>query len=111
MPIRMSTRALVEGRDDLLLLLGRAEARDVVDGEGVVLQPLGEVAVVLLGEDRRRREDQHLPAVVGGLERRAQRDLGLAVADVAADQAVHRLRRSMSALTTSIASRWSAVSV
>ena len=84
--------ALVEGRDDLALLLGRAEAADVVDGERVVLQALGERAVVLLGEDRRRREHEHLLAVVGGLERRAQRDLGLAVADVAADQAVHRRR-------------------
>src|ERR1019366_10735166 len=44
------------------------------------------------GEDRRRGEQQDLLAVGGCLECRAQRDLGLAVADVAADQAVHRAR-------------------
>ena len=47
---------------------------------------------MLLGEDRRRHQDHHLLAVLHGLERRAQRHLGLAVADVAADQAVHRPR-------------------
>ena len=65
----------------------------MVDGERVVLEALGERAGVLLGEDRRRGEHQHLLAVGRGLERGAQRDLGLAVADVAADQAVHRARR------------------
>ena len=37
-------------------------------------------------------QEHHLPAVLGGLEGRAQRHLGLAVAHVAADQAVHRAR-------------------
>ena len=64
----------------------------MVDRERVVLEALGERAEVLLGEDRRGREDEHLLAVVGGLERGAQGDLRLAVAHVAADQAVHRLR-------------------
>ena len=41
----------------------------------------------------------------------AQRDLGLAEADVAADQAVHRLAAStMSWITAWIAARWSGVS-
>ena len=46
--------------------------------------------MVLGGEDRRRDEDRDLLAVLGRLERGAQRDLGLAVADVADDQPVHR---------------------
>ena len=72
-------------------LVGRgAEARDVLDRERVVAQALGEGAEVLLGEDRGRHEHQHLLAGVGGLEGGAQRDLRLAVADVAADQPVHR---------------------
>ena len=76
------------------LLLGRgAEARDVLDRHRVVLEPLGERAVVLLGEDRRRHQQHHLLAVLHRLERGPQRDLGLAVADVAADQPVHRPRR------------------
>ena len=82
--------ALGEALDRLALLGGRAEAADVLDRERVVAQALGERAEVLLGEDRRRHQHQHLLAGVGGLERRAQRDLGLAVADVAADQPVHR---------------------
>ena len=84
--------ALAEALDRLALLGGAAEARDVLDRERVVGEALAEGAVVLLGEDRRRREHEHLLAVGGGLERGAQRDLGLAVADVAADQPVHRPR-------------------
>ena len=49
---------------------------------------------MLLREDRGRRQHQRLLAVARGLERRAQRHLGLAVADVAADQAVHRRART-----------------
>ena len=82
--------AFVEPRDRFTLLGGAAEAADVVDGEGVVLQPLGERPVVLLGEDGRGREEEDLLAVGRRLERRAQRDLGLPVADVAADEPVHR---------------------
>ena len=47
---------------------------------------------MLLGEDRGGHQEHDLLAVVRGLERRAERDLGLAVAHVAADQAVHRAR-------------------
>ena len=50
-------------------------------------------AFLLLGEDRGGREHQHLLALAGGLEGGAQRHLGLAEADVAADQPVHRLAR------------------
>ena len=85
--------ALGEAGDRVLLLGGRAEARDVLDRHRVVLEALGEGAVVLLGQDRRRRQHHHLLAVLGGLEGGAQRHLGLAVADVAADEAVHRPRR------------------
>ena len=52
--------------------------------------PLGERVEVLLGQQRRRHQHGHLLAVLHRLERRAHRDLGLAVADVAADQPVHR---------------------
>ena len=84
---------LGEALDRRFLLGRRAEARDVLERERVVGQALGERPVVLLGEDRRRHQHQHLLALVGRLERRPQRDLGLAVADVAADQPVHRPRR------------------
>ena len=48
---------------------------------------------VLLDEHGRRREHARLLAALDAAEDRAQRDLGLAVADVAADQAIHRARR------------------
>src|ERR1019366_9691956 len=83
---------VVEARERLTLLGGAAKARDMVDGERVVRESLAEGAEMLQGEDRRRGEQQDLLAVGGCLECRAQRDLGLAVADVAADQAVHRAR-------------------
>ena len=85
--------ALREALDRRFLLGRGAKPRDVLERERIVRQPLGERAVVLLGEDRRRHQHQHLLALVRGLERRAQRHLGLAVADVAADQPVHRLGR------------------
>ena len=46
---------------------------------------------MLLGEQRGRHQHRDLLAVGDRDERGAQRDLGLAEADVAADQAVHRL--------------------
>ena len=77
-----------------LLRLGRlAEARDHLDVEREVAEALAERVPVLLGEDRRRAEHEHLPAVDGDGERGAHRDLGLAEADVAADEPVHRPRR------------------
>ena len=91
--MRMSTLPVGEALDRLSLLGLRAEARDVLDRDRIVLEALGERAVVLLGEDRRRHEQHHLLAVLDRLERGPERDLGLAVADVAADQAVHRARR------------------
>jgi hypothetical protein len=45
---------------------------------------------VLLGQDRGRSQQRGLLAVEHALERRSHRDLGLAVADVAAQQPVHR---------------------
>ena len=74
-----------------LLDLGRlAQARDHLHVEGRVGEALAEAAEVLLGQDRRRDQHHHLLAVDGSLVGRPQRDLRLAVADVAADEAVHR---------------------
>src|SRR5215213_7353161 len=79
--------------DDLLLLPGAAEAGDHLDSHGKVAIALAERVPVLLGEHRRRDEHQRLLAVDGHRERRAHRHLGLAEADVAADEAIHRPRR------------------
>ncbi len=67
------------------------EAVDRLDGEGELGHARSEVAMVLFGQDGGGHQHGHLLARVDGLERRADGDLGLAVADVAADQAIHRL--------------------
>ena len=91
-PITTSTEPV----GDLSLHLGRLgvglepRERRHLDRERRVA--LGERAEVLLHEQRRRHEHRDLLAVLHGLERRAHGDLGLAVADVAADQPVHRHR-------------------
>ena len=54
--------------------------------------PLGERREVLGDQQRGRHQHGDLLAVLDRLERRAHGDLGLAVADVAADQPVHRDR-------------------
>ena len=85
--------ALREVGEHLLHLLGAPEARDHLDADREVAVALAEGVPVLLREDRRRREHQRLPAVDGDRERGADGDLGLAEADVAADEPVHRARR------------------
>ena len=69
---------------------GGHEPRQQPDLDRKGREPLRERGVVLRGEDGRRDEDRDLLAVLDRLERGAQRDLGLAVADVADDQPVHR---------------------
>ena len=85
-------RAVGDAFQRRLHFLGGAEARQL----GHLHRPLAEAVdqglVMLLGQQRGRRQDRHLLAAVHGDERRAQRDLGLAEADVAAHQAVHRPR-------------------
>ncbi len=73
------------------LLLGRgieARHRPYVHGKRGI--PLGEHLEMLLDEQCRRDENGDLFTVLHRLERRPYRDLGLAVADVAADDPVHR---------------------
>ena len=62
------------------------------DGHRELREPLGEGLEVLVGQQRRRHQDGDLLAVLHRLERRPDRDLGLPVADVAADDPVHRDR-------------------
>ncbi len=82
--------ALLVALEHVTGLGGGAQPRDHLDSERGVGEALAEGAEVLLGEDRGRHQHHHLGAVGGRLVRGAQRDLGLAVADVAADQPVHR---------------------
>ena len=109
-PIRMSTPPVfVRLRTSLTSDLGRNRlTASTVNGNSAILAEKLRwccSARIVVGH-------QHgdLLAGVDRLERGADGDLGLAVADVAADQAVHRLGLAMSSLTDSIAESWSGVS-
>ena len=79
--------------DDLILFGFAAEPADHVDRHRKSGEPLGQRLLVLKREHGRRREKRHLLSVHHRLERGAHRHFGLAVADVAAQQAIHRRRR------------------
>ena len=85
--------ALGEPADRLELLGAALEPRQLADVERERREPLGHGAEVLLDQHRGRCEHAGLLAALHGAVDRAQRDLGLAVADVAAHQPVHRTRR------------------
>ena len=72
------------------LLPGSAKAAERGDVERKLGHPLGERAAMLLAENRRRHEHGHLIAGVDRFERRPHRHFRLAVADVAAEQPIHR---------------------
>ena len=78
--------------DRLLLLLGGAEAAEHIDLEREGGEALLEGIEVLEGQHRRRRKHGDLAIVADGLESGAHGDFGFAVADIAAEQAVHRRR-------------------
>ena len=75
---------------DLPHLFRAFHAAQVLDPHGEFFQPVVERSVMLQGEDRGRNQHGDLFRVGDGLESGADRDLGLAEADVAADQPVHR---------------------
>ena len=81
--------ALLHAAHHFGLFLRRQEAREHFDAHGIVREPLAERLAVLAGEQRRGHEDRDLLAVEHGLRGRAQRDLGLAVSDVTAHEAIH----------------------
>ena len=85
--------ALGELGEHALDVRRRAEAGDHLDPDGEVLVALAEGVPVLLREDGRRHEHQRLLAVQRRGEGGSDGDLGLAEADVAADEPVHRARR------------------
>ena len=85
--------ALAELVEDPLLVGLRPEARDHLHAHREVAVALAERVPVLLGEDRRRAQDEGLLPVQRRRERGPHGDLRLAEADVAADEPVHRPRR------------------
>ena len=86
-------RALGKRLERALLLRRRAEAAEHFDLEAKRGKALKERLIVLLGQNGRGAEHHDLAAGVHALKRRAQGNLGLAKAHVAAQQAVHGLGR------------------
>ncbi len=77
--------------DHLSLLLGGQEARQHLDPDRKRLEALGERLDVLLGQQGRRAQNDDLLTIRSRFERGPQRHLGLAEADVAEHEPVHRL--------------------
>ena len=82
-------RTLGKRLERALLLRRRAETAEHLDLEAKRGKALKERLVVLLGQNGRGAKHHDLTAGVHALKRRAQGDLGLAKAHVAAQQAVH----------------------
>ncbi len=76
-----------------LLLARRSEAAEHFDPHGKRRESPAESFVVLKREHGSRREHGHLHRIAHRLERRAHGHFRFAVANIAAQQAVHRLRR------------------
>ncbi len=81
--------AFSQAEKDLALLLRGAEAGEHLHFNREGREALVEGAVMLLGEDGGGHQDGNLFAIGDGFEGGAQGHLGLAVAHVAADQAIH----------------------
>ena len=76
-------------RERLTNLTLRAKAREHPDLDWEAVKPLHSRLIVLLGKHGRRHQNGRLPPVEHALHDRAQGDLRLAVAHVAAQEAVH----------------------
>ena len=79
--------------EDLLLFRFGPEPADHLHAHGKSGEPLLDGLLVLKRQHRGRREKGNLLAVHDGFEGGAQRHFCLAIADVAAQQAIHRRRR------------------
>ena len=90
-PMTMSTAPVLEPLHRFALFGAGAEAAQLGDFDGKLGHPSCESVEVLFGEHGRRHQHGDLVAAVDRFEGRPHGDFGLAVADIAADQAVHRL--------------------
>ena len=89
-PTTMLTVPSVMPLADLRGFLRGHHAGELRDAHGQAGEAFGEGAEVLAGEQRGRDNDRNLGARHRGNEGGAQRHLGLAETDIAADQPVHR---------------------
>ena len=92
-PMTISTWPLARPSLVALLSVDGHQPRQPADLDREAAQAFDELIVVLAGEQGRRADQRDLQPRHGGDEGGAKRDLGLAEADVAAHQPVHRLAR------------------
>ena len=76
----------------MFLLNRRTKAGQHLHFDRKHLHAAVECIVVLLRQNRGRHQHGNLIAILHRFERRSQRDFGFAVANIAADQAIHRAR-------------------
>ena len=88
-PITMSTSPLASSASTAFCSLAVRNRESTSISHREVGQPLAEGAAVLLGQDRGGHQHRDLLAPLHRLEGGPDRDLGLAVADVAHEQPVH----------------------
>lgn len=103
-------RALPDPLDRLVLLLAAAEPAQRLNIDRVTGKPFAERFVMLLRQNRGRHQHRDLLAFDRRFESGPDRHLRFSVANVAAEQAVHRPVFSMSFLISSMARSWSGVS-
>ena len=93
-PMTMSSLPSASSFSACVASLARLEARQFGDLDRPVGEAVGESLEMLFAEQRGRAQHGHLLAAGHRAEGGAQGDFGLAEADVAADQPVHRLARA-----------------
>ena len=91
-PIANCASPLASAAIAAFALLRRQRAGKPRDAHAQAFEPQRQLAVVLLGEDFRRRHERDLLARFDGLQRGQRRDDRLAGADVALQQPLHRRR-------------------
>ena len=81
--------ALLQIRDRLLLLCRRAEPGEQIDPHRKIFHPLHKRIIMLLRQNGRGHQIDHLLVLLHRLEGRPDGDLRLAVPHIAADQTIH----------------------
>ena len=83
--------AVLQSLEHDLGFLGGEEATQYLNANRIASEAVGERVAVLCRQQRRRRQHRDLLAVLDRFERSTDRDLGLAKANIAAHQSIHRI--------------------
>ena len=84
--------AALDASDDVFEVLGRLKSRDDFDRKGPLCEPVTEVGVVLVCQQRGGHQDRTLATILGCDKRGPHGDLGFAKAYVPANQPIHHSR-------------------